>query len=354
MGPVITRKEALEKYEIDDARPAKDDLEEYVQKYLETHDNVLYILHADDISWFKLDSSQGSINQLALLPSMNACRVIKDNYEIECIKEANRITAEAHIQALKNCKHVSNEAAIHGIYTGTCLALGAQLQAYQPIVGAGQNAATLHYVNNNEDLTGKQLLLMDAGCEWNCYACDVTRTFPLSDDWPTDEARAIYKLVEKMQESCIAALRPGVIYRDVNILAHHIAVEGLLELGILHNGTVEEIIKARTSEAFFPHGLGHHLGLEVHDCEDPVNPLKTVMYRRLRDVKSFPQSVPVPRSPPESFLWSLNLSLHTSVDKPEFLARYAHLVKPPWNDSFLDSKKKGLQPGMVITVEPGL
>jgi Xaa-Pro dipeptidase len=350
MGPVITRKEALNKYEIDDARPEKRDLQEFLQKHLENPDHVLHILHARDISRFKLDGCQGIVESQALLPAMNACRVIKDDYEIECIKQANRITAEAHTQALKNCKRVSNEAAIHGIYTGTCLASGAQQQAYHPIIGAGQNAATLHYVNNDEDLKGKQLLLMDAGCEWNCYACDVTRTFPLSDDWQTKEARAIYKLVEKIQESCIAVLRPGVVYRDVALLAHHIAVEGLLELGILHNGTLEEIIKARTSEVFFPHGLGHHLGLEVHDVEESENPLRAVVYRGLQAEELSPQYVPAPLS----LSPLLNLSVHTSIEKPAFLERYSHLTKPPYDDTAVDFEHKGLQPGMVITVEPGM
>src|SRR6201999_534936 len=129
-------------------------LEGFLEEFLEKNEAKIYILYKSD-----LDSlgSNGSVDGVSLKPAMNACRVIKDETEIEYIREANRITAEAHIQALKNCKLVTNEAAIHGIFVGTCLALGAKQQAYYPIVGAGQNAATLHYVENDEDLKGKQL-----------------------------------------------------------------------------------------------------------------------------------------------------------------------------------------------------
>jgi Xaa-Pro dipeptidase len=108
-------------------------------------------------------------------------------------------------------------------------------------------------------------MCLDAGCEWQLYASDITRTFPLSGQWRSKEAENIYLLVEKMQESCIEGLGPGIRYLDLHIKAHQIAIDGLLALGILHNGTKEEIFKAGTSRAFFPHGLGHHVGLEVHD-----------------------------------------------------------------------------------------
>ena len=107
---------------------------------------------------------------------------------------------------------------------------------------------------------------MDAGCEWECYASDITRTFPThADGWATRETAEIYAIVEEMQEECIRRLRPGVRYLDLHMLAHRIAIQGLTRLGILKQGNVEEVMREGITRAFFPHGLGHHMGLEVHD-----------------------------------------------------------------------------------------
>lgn len=107
-------------------------------------------------------------------------------------------------------------------------------------------------------------MLLDAGCEWGCYASDVTRTFPLNGKW-TKEGEEIYKVVERMQRECIDAIRPGRLYYKLHLVACLIAVEELMKLGILYNGTRSEILARGTVAAFFPHGLGHHVGLEVHD-----------------------------------------------------------------------------------------
>lgn len=340
MGPVVTKEEALKRYDIDDAIPARK-LKDYLQNYLESNNDILYILHKEDTARLAID---GRIDTGSLMPAMNACRVIKDEYEIDCIRQANKITAQAHIAALRNCKVVSNESAIHGIYVGTCLALGAREQAYSPIIGAGKNAATLHYIQNNENLKGRQLLLMDAGCEWNCYACDVTRTFPLGDDFPSAEARSIYKLVEKMQDTCIAEMQPGVLFRDLQVLAHHIAVEGLLELGILWNGSVDEILEAGTSLAFFPHGLGHHVGLEVHDVEDDAHPTTTVINRpfslALEDTDAstlvygrFQRNI---GRDPQSF---------RTDELTTFLKKYAHLIQEDYCHGPVNLRSRGLRDG---------
>jgi Xaa-Pro dipeptidase len=344
IGPVLTHDEALTRYDIDFAYSSTS-LKTYLQAVLK-NGSVIYALNKTDLDGFEVT---GPIDGVRLKPAINACRVIKDAIEISYIREANRITAEAHIQALKNCKLVSNEAAIHGIFVGTCLALGAKKQAYYPIVGSGENAATLHYAENNEDLKGKQLILIDAGCEWNCYACDVTRTFPLSNDWPSIEAKEIYRLVEKMQEGCIEKMRPGVLFRDLNVLAHKIAVKGLLDLGILHNGTEEEILQAGTTLAFFPHGLGHHVGLEVHDVEDGANPMPTEIFRPfgLADAAVYPTTV-------EQAPFASNILVHTGKELEIFSSRYGHLIQGSHYYAPTTLENSGLRVGMVVTIEPGM
>ncbi len=153
------------------------------------------------------------------------------------------------------------------------------------IAGSGANASTLHYGANDEPLAGRELVVLDAGAEWACYASDVTRTLPLppkaaapggggTGPRPSPEARAVYDLVLRMQRECVARVRPGVAFRDLQLHAARVAVEGLLELGIFRpppgspggRGSVaDEIFAAGTVAAFFPHGLGHHVGLDVHE-----------------------------------------------------------------------------------------
>jgi Xaa-Pro dipeptidase len=135
-------------------------------------------------------------------------------------------------------------------------------------MGSGPNAGILHYQGNDEAFGDRQVLLIDASCEWQLYAADITRTMPLNKKkpghWPSLEAKAIYRAVEKVQEECIRLLRPGKRFIDVNWHAIHMTIDALLHLGLL-KGDHMEIFHTGTVGAFFPHGLGHHIGLEVHD-----------------------------------------------------------------------------------------
>lgn len=106
-------------------------------------------------------------------------------------------------------------------------------------------------------------MLLDAGGEYRCYAADITRTFPIRGRF-SGESRGVYDVVLRMQEACMEMLREGVLWDDVHATAHKVAIEGLLGMGILKGGK-EEILESRTSVAFFPHGLGHYLGMDTHD-----------------------------------------------------------------------------------------
>ncbi|PSS18640.1 hypothetical protein M430DRAFT_58764 [Amorphotheca resinae ATCC 22711] len=246
-----------------------------------------------------------------LQPTMDAARTIKSPYELKMIRKANEISAQAHLNVLRGIKHFKNEAEVEAVFAATCIARQAKRQAYGIIAGAGENASTLHYVANNEPLEGRQLLCLDAGCEWDCYASDVTRTFPISGAF-TPEAQAIYDLVAQMQEECIAMCKPGVNFRSIHLHAHAVAAAGLMKLGLLHNGTFDEIFKSGASVAFFPHGLGHFLGLEVHDVGDGTNSL---------------------------------LSTHAK----SWLTNFHSILQDPSSSSV-----SVLAPNMVITIEPGM
>jgi Xaa-Pro dipeptidase len=261
-GRGSTPAEAADIYDIDEVYFA-DDLEAWITDWHAHYQGSIFVLH--EYQSRAISSFKDEIDSSSLEPAMNLARIIKDDHEIKLIRKANDISSEAHKRVLANIASFKNEAQVEGLFIDVCISRQAKQQAYDPIAASGPNAGTLHYDANNEDFEDRQLMCLDAGCEFELYASDITRTFPLSGSWPSVESMNVYKLVQRMQETCIRRLAPGVRYLDLHILAHHIAIEGLLKLGILHNGTIEEIYKAGTSKAFFPHGLGHHIGLEVHD-----------------------------------------------------------------------------------------
>jgi Xaa-Pro dipeptidase len=263
MTPAI----ALDKFDVDEVH-YDDQLPGFINDWLHHGGNRgdLYALHESQIPKLpKKFRELRSVDTTALQPAMDLARVIKDDHEIELIRKANDISSQAHREVLAKISEFQNEAQVEGLFRDVCISHQAKQQAYDPIAASGPNAGILHYDANDEDLAGRQLMCLDAGCEYQLYASDITRTFPLAGKWPSKEAHDIYKLVERMQEACIERVAPGVRYLDLHILAHQIAIDGLLALGILHNGSKEEIYKAGTSKAFFLHGLGHHVGLEVHD-----------------------------------------------------------------------------------------
>jgi Xaa-Pro dipeptidase len=241
------------------------ELDEYVAHFAQCKAGKIFLLHnyqaprniPVDAGFFDRKASGAFDCQFdcaRLKPAMDAARAIKSPYEIKSIRQANTITTQAHTNVLRRIKHLDNEAEIEAIFTATCIANQAKEQAYGVIAGSGANASTLHYIANNEPLQDRQLVCLDAGCEWECYASDVTRTFPISGKF-SKEAKEIYDLVAKMQEECIKMVKPGANYRDIHMHAHKVATKGLMKLGLL-KGKFEELYVAGASVAFFPHGLG--------------------------------------------------------------------------------------------------
>jgi Xaa-Pro dipeptidase len=264
-GRGSTPEEAMAKYDIDKASYIKPDVDIawVVKVYGASIKNTLLLDKQTSTH-----SQPARSNPYVLRHAMDSCRAIKDADEIELIREANRISSEAHRQVLKHLSQFDREAQAEGLFLNTCLVAGAKEQAYGPIVGSGPNAGTLHYQANDELFANREVLLIDASCEYQLYAADITRTMPLNRKkpgyWPSKEAETIYNIVEKVQESCIKMLKPGVRFSDVTWHSIHMTIDALLEIGLL-KGKREDILRAGTVGAFFPHGLGHHLGLEVHD-----------------------------------------------------------------------------------------
>lgn len=231
-----------------------------------------------------------------LAEALDACRVVKDDYEVALIRRANQVSADAHRDLMRRARTAGNESELEGRFIAECYRQNARFQAYPGIFASGRDAATLHYVKNNKPVQGRDLLLVDAGCEWRTYASDITRTYPVSGRF-TPESRAVYDVVLRMQTECIGMLRAGVEWERVHERAHRVLIDGLLALGILR-GDKDAIFKARTSTAFLPHGLGHYLGMDTHDVGGRPNYADTdMMFRFLRVRTALPAGAVVTVEP---------------------------------------------------------
>lgn len=198
------------------------------------------------------------------LPLLHELRLVKDQDELNLMRRAVEITTEAHLAAMRETQPGKNEREIDALIEYTFKRRGSTGPAYTNIVAGGKNACILHYTENDMQLADGDLLLIDAGCEMDYYASDVTRTFPVGGRF-TDAQRALYEVVLKAQQAGVQHVRPGVTFTSIHdvVLGH--LVDGLLELGLCQ-GTREEVIESESYREFYMHRTGHWLGLDVHDC----------------------------------------------------------------------------------------
>lgn len=190
-------------------------------------------------------------------------RVLKSPEEIELMQRAADIAAAAHCEAMKAARPGMKEYQIEALIEQIFRRDGAAAPAYTSIIGAGTNATVLHYINNDGELRDGDLLLIDAGAEYKGYASDITRTFPINGRF-TKAQREIYDLVLETQMSCVEMVRPGTTHDELKSHSVKLLTEGMVKLGLL-KGEPEELIKEKKYEQFYMHGLGHMLGIDVHD-----------------------------------------------------------------------------------------
>jgi Xaa-Pro aminopeptidase len=193
-------------------------------------------------------------------------RLIKDEDEIAIMKRAGEISADAHIEAMKSGKPGMNEQAIEALYLYEFAKEGGRFAAYTPIVAGGHNACILHYVNNDQALDKSDLLLVDAGCEYQMYASDITRTFPVSGKFSTEQL-AVYNVVLEALQTATACVKVGNNIMDPQVASEKVITRGLVDLGIL-SGDPEELHKQGAFKDFYMHKIGHWMGLDVHDAGD--------------------------------------------------------------------------------------
>jgi Xaa-Pro aminopeptidase len=197
---------------------------------------------------------------------LDEMRLIKDASEIETMKKAAGISARAHIRAMQATKPGMKEYEVEAELLHEFRRSGAQSPAYTSIVAGGPNACILHYVDNNATLKDGDLLLIDAGCELNGYASDITRTFPVSGKFSGPQ-RDIYELVLAAQAAAIEQVKPGNEWEDPHRAALNILAQGFVDLGLCR-GTRDSVIESGDYKKFYMHRTGHWLGMDVHDVGD--------------------------------------------------------------------------------------
>jgi Xaa-Pro aminopeptidase len=190
-------------------------------------------------------------------------RVLKSPDEIELMQRAADIAAEAHVEAMKSVRPGMKEYEVEAQIEQVFRRLGAAGPSYTSIVGAGANATVLHYINNDGELRDGELLLVDAGAEYKGYASDITRTYPINGRFSRAQ-REIYDLVLETQVSCVEMVRPGVTHDEIKAHSVEMLTTGMVKLGLL-KGEPAELIKEEKYKQFYMHGLGHLLGIDVHD-----------------------------------------------------------------------------------------
>ncbi|WP_113907991.1 Xaa-Pro aminopeptidase [Aliidiomarina celeris] len=201
-----------------------------------------------------------------LTPFMHNQRLIKSKYEQACMRQACKISVDAHRRAMRATEPGRYEFQIAAELHHEMHWQGAAGPAYGSIVGGGENACILHYTENTSELRDGDLLLIDAGAEFLGYAGDITRTFPVNGKF-SEPQRKLYNLVLRAQEAAFAVIKPGATLPDAYKASVQVLVEGMVKLGILQ-GEVEQLIADMAFRPYFMHGLGHWLGLDVHDVGD--------------------------------------------------------------------------------------
>lgn len=256
--------------------------------------------------------------QADLCVPLDEMRLVKDVHELALMRHAAVISARAHVRAMqRSARMLRAGQTLHEYHLDAELLHefrehGSQAPAYGSIVAAGANACVLHYRADKALVRDGELVLIDAGCEFDGYASDITRTFPANGRF-TGPQRALYDLVLASQEAAVAATKAGARFNDPHDATVAVLAQGLLDLGLLNkdqHGTAQDVIERRAYFQFYMHRTGHWLGMDVHDCGSYVEPSEVGQVNERKD--------------------------------------------PLSGESIKDRPSRILRPGMVLTIEPGL
>jgi Xaa-Pro aminopeptidase len=270
-GPAAAR----ERFGFDEAHPIEE-LDALLPGLLENQPALFYPVGADAewdaraMGWLNAVRAKARAGTAApdrvqdVRSLVDEMRLVKDAQELAVMRRAARITAAAHRRAMQQARAGRNEYEIEAELLHEFRRNGAQFPAYWPIVAGGSNACVLHYVFNDAPLRDGDLLLIDAGCELDGYAADLTRTFPVNSRFSPAQ-RDVYEVVLAAQTAAIAAVKPGNAWNDPHDAAVRVLARGLLDLKLLA-GTLDAVLEKETYKRFYMHRTGHWLGLDVHDA----------------------------------------------------------------------------------------
>jgi Xaa-Pro aminopeptidase len=267
---------ARQDYGVDDAFPIND-IDDILPGLLESNERVYYAMGNDTsfdqrvTGWVKQLKQQARAGVhtpkefIALDHLLHDMRLYKSPSEIAAMRKAAQVSAQAHIRAMQQCRPGKMEYAIEAEFQYHFKLHGFE-HAYTPIVGSGENGCILHYTENNAKLCDGDLLLIDAGAENQCYAADITRTFPVNGRFSPAQ-KALYQLVLDAQLAAIKKVQPGNHWDAPHQAAVRVLTKGLVSLGLL-SGNLRTLIKEEAYRVFYMHRTGHWLGMDVHDVGD--------------------------------------------------------------------------------------
>ena len=294
-GKVSTTEEIRQAYQPDHLHHA----DQLVNVLEELAPDRVFVLNSEQGTWLQFLGYDGELEATALEDALTDCRLIKTEGEIEKLRAAARVNNLAHREAMKALRPGMHEYEMKALFEYHQQRHGLLHPAYSGIHAGGINSAILHYTDNNAKIGPEDLYLIDAGFEADGYASDVTRTYPASGTFSMPQ-REVYEAVLAAMNRSIEGAVPGAKMEDLHLAAARAILEGLAEAGVVH-GDVSDMMERNIFALFFPHGLGHFLGLDTHD------------------VGGYPKGV-------------------DRIDRPGL--------------RFLRARRD-LQPGMVVTIEPG-
>ncbi|MFU8802734.1 MAG: Xaa-Pro aminopeptidase [Bradymonadaceae bacterium] len=258
-----------------DAAYTIDDLNEKIPGYLEGRERLYYTLGEEGgfdamvTNW--LNKLRHRRNAPAAAPSslidardlLHEMRIIKTEAELALMRTAAKLSSEAHILAMKHCRPGMYEYELQALIEYHFRRRGGEYPAYTSIVGGGANATILHYTENRDQLRDGELVLIDAGCEFEFYAGDITRTFPVSGKFNPAQ-KDVYQAVLDAQIACVADVEPGLRYNELQERTARRLTLSLIDLGLL-KGSVDELVEEQKYKKYYPHNIGHWMGMDVHD-----------------------------------------------------------------------------------------